>query len=153
MAITKAGFHYVGELDGNTAAAAREYTVTDSTAIAAGDAVALSSGKVILATTNLKLWGVALESASSALTGEKIKVQLFTPTAVFKAQSDGADFTVASIGMGFDIIATTGAQGIDVSDATANKQQMLCIGLDPNDASMAYFICQESQLNAAALVA
>jgi len=72
---------------------------------------------------------------------------------VFKAQSDGTDFTTAMLFTAFDIIATTGGQGIDVSDTTQGKQQMLLIGIDPNDPTFGYFICQETQLSGAALVA
>ena len=93
-----------------------------------GDLVKLSSGLVVIASSDQDVTGVALKDATTATTG-LIPVSIVDPSQIWLCEAD-ATIAVTSRGVAYGLnIATAGSMSVDISDTTTTSVMVESVDL------------------------
>ena len=125
------------------------FPVAASQTLAKGDAVALSSGQVTIATgTSGALLGVMAAPSASASANTLVPVYVGCDQNVFEGQCSG-DSAISLIGTSVDIEGTTGV--MEVNEDATTEQVIRIVELDPNSEigtnGRVRFVINRSQYN------
>ena len=120
------GFSYERRVGGGPGTPLEEGTTLSNGTIATGDALAVSGGLLLVATTtHTAVHGVAAESITGA-TGVRQQVAFYPalPDVIFSGQFDG-DATESDLGLNHGIVGSTGAQELDTTGTDTSVAQIV----------------------------
>ena len=133
------GFRWHRRGGGNGSAYIAYFPIADATEVEHGDAVALSSGLVVVASTGDNILGVAKvdHPPDDVIPGDWYKgtigVEIADRDTEWVVQAVTGDFEDSHIGVKVDISGNSGEQGVDLTSTT--NGDFLVLGIHPNDES------------------
>lgn len=99
-----------------------------------GDALVMSSGKVVIATSDQTIFGVAAQDATGT-TSSSVAVYLADPATLFTGQVDTTS-AASQIGLKYGLnIGTAGSMSIDIADTTTTSVRV--VDIHPHDGAKA----------------